>query len=338
MFAKLKKAWRRWRLDRDFRKKGIVGKNRKVEDSAIAVAADKSRALEFFLLFLLWAVGALFLTFPCRSAVSHNLIVGEPAPKSVFSEMPFSYVSELKTSIARENAGKNSPDYYIIDSQKTDAVLKRFHNFFQEITKRYAVEKQKIENTGADRNLKYTASPLNPFSAEVAALSGEDFVIFSNLFADESTWRDFYQERDRLIYSGIFSSAVKNQKPAGKKIIVIDLAGRQHNSRLVDDIPSVEKAAKILGDKISGRLSTQRIFMHLLGSDGNLVLDRKTSEEAAKNAASSVQDVIVDVKQYTPIVTQKSVVDEETLEKGSIICDNCGETLEFSFEDDEDEE
>ncbi len=30
--------------------------------------------------------------------------------------------------------------------------------------------------------------------------------------------------------------------------------------------------------------------------------------------------------------------DEETLEKGSIICDNCGETLEFSLEDDEDEE
>ena len=27
--------------------------------------------------------------------------------------------------------------------------------------------------------------------------------------------------------------------------------------------------------------------------------------------------------------------DEETLEKGSIVCDNCGETLEFSFEDDE---
>ena len=28
--------------------------------------------------------------------------------------------------------------------------------------------------------------------------------------------------------------------------------------------------------------------------------------------------------------------DEETLEAGSIICPNCGETLEFSFEDDED--
>ncbi len=27
--------------------------------------------------------------------------------------------------------------------------------------------------------------------------------------------------------------------------------------------------------------------------------------------------------------------DEETLEKGSIICDNCGETLEFSLEDEE---
>ena len=30
--------------------------------------------------------------------------------------------------------------------------------------------------------------------------------------------------------------------------------------------------------------------------------------------------------------------DEETLEKGSIVCDKCGETLEFSFEDEEDED
>ena len=30
--------------------------------------------------------------------------------------------------------------------------------------------------------------------------------------------------------------------------------------------------------------------------------------------------------------------DEETLEKGSMICPNCGETLEFSFDDDDEEE
>ena len=30
--------------------------------------------------------------------------------------------------------------------------------------------------------------------------------------------------------------------------------------------------------------------------------------------------------------------DEETLEKGSMICPNCGETLEFSFDEDDDEE
>ena len=30
--------------------------------------------------------------------------------------------------------------------------------------------------------------------------------------------------------------------------------------------------------------------------------------------------------------------DEETLEEGSIVCPECGETLEFSLEDDEDEE
>ena len=30
--------------------------------------------------------------------------------------------------------------------------------------------------------------------------------------------------------------------------------------------------------------------------------------------------------------------DEDTLEEGSIICDECGETLEFSFEDDDEDE
>ena len=30
--------------------------------------------------------------------------------------------------------------------------------------------------------------------------------------------------------------------------------------------------------------------------------------------------------------------DEETLEEGSIVCDQCGETLEFSFEDDDEDE
>ena len=36
---------------------------------------------------------------------------------------------------------------------------------------------------------------------------------------------------------------------------------------------------------------------------------------------------------------ERVAFDEETLEAGSIICDECGETLEFSFEDeDEDEE
>ena len=35
---------------------------------------------------------------------------------------------------------------------------------------------------------------------------------------------------------------------------------------------------------------------------------------------------------------ERIAFDEETLGKGSMICPNCGETLEFSLEDDEDEE
>ena len=35
---------------------------------------------------------------------------------------------------------------------------------------------------------------------------------------------------------------------------------------------------------------------------------------------------------------ERIAFDEETLEAGSMLCPNCGETLEFSLEDDEDEE
>lgn len=313
MFAKLKKSWQRWRLDRRFRRQGIVGKNRKVEDSAIAAAADKSRTLGLFLLFLLWVVGAVFLTFPCKSAVSQNFIIGERASKNIFAEFPFSYVSMNDTELARKNAEKDAPDYYFTDSLATENIRNRFHLFFQEITKRYAIEQQKNEKENG--NLKYIASVNVPFSREVADLKMEDFIIFSNLFADESTWSDFITERDKLISSGIFSSEEKNKKSVGKKIVIVDLAGRQHTPRAVDDIPSVSKAAEILGEKISGRLSTSQIFMHLIGEQGNLVYDRNASALAAENAVKSVEDVVIEVKQYTPVITKNSVIDEDMLEK-----------------------
>ena len=154
-----------------------------------------------------------------------------------------------------------------------------------------------------------------PFSKEVANLKQEDFIIFSNLFANDNIWRNFEEERDRLISSGIFSSSEKNNKSVGKKIVITDLAGRQHTPRPIDDIPDVEKAAKILGDKISGKLSTQKIFASIFGDEGNLKYDKATSANAIAQAEKSVADVSVEVKQYTPIITENTIIDEKLLEK-----------------------
>lgn len=316
MFKKLKNAWRHRKLDRYFRRKGIVGKTRKVEDSAIAAAADKSRILGILLLFLLWAVAALILTFPCKASLQQKLIAGEKAPKNIFSERDFSYVSVIATDEARVQAVREIPDYYVIDNAAAEAVRERFHSFFHEITKRYAIERRKKETEGAaDSKMRYVPSAEVPFSKEVANLKQEDFIIFSNLFADDAVWNDFAQERDRLISSGIFSSGEKNKKSVGKKIVIIDRARRQHNPRPVDDIPDVARAAKILGDKISGRLSTQKILADIFGAGGNLRYDRTLSENAAKQAANSVSDVLIEVKQYTPIITKGTIIDDRLLEK-----------------------
>lgn len=316
MFKKLKNAWRHRKLDRYFRRKGIVGKTRKVEDSAIAAAADKSKILGIFLLFLLWAVAALILAFPCRSSVQQKLISGEKAPKNIFSERNFSYVSAIATAEAKKQAIKNVPDYYTIDNSAAESIRDRFHAFFHEITKRYAIERQKKETAATEKEkIRYVPSKNVPFSKEVANLKQEDFIIFSNLFADDAIWNDFAQERDRLISSGIFSSGEKNKKSVGKKIVIIDRARRQHNPRPVDDIPDVARAAKILGDKISGRLSTQKILADIFGAGGNLKYDRTASENAATQAAKSVSDVLIEVKQYTPIITKGTVIDDQLLEK-----------------------
>ncbi len=316
MFKNLKNAWRRWKLDRDFRRKGIVGKVRKVEDSAIAAAADKSRLLGIFLLFLLWAVAALFLMFPCRSQLKDKLFAGERARKNIYAEIPFRYVSNIAMEEAKKAAVKDSPDYYNISDKATEDIRNRFHHFFQEITKRYAVEKRKAEVGENEKNkLHYASSGNVPFSREVASLKLEDFIIFSNLISDDSTFRDFLQERDKLIASGIFGQEEKNKKSGGKKIVIVDLAGRQHNPKLIDDIPSVEKAAKILGDKISGRLSTQEIFVSLFGHNGNLYFDAAATESVAAAAAAAVPDAVVEVKQYTPIITENTIIDDKLVEK-----------------------
>ena len=316
MFKKIKNAWQHRKLDRYFRRKGIVGKTRKIEDSAIAAAADKSRILEIFLLFLLWAVAALMLTFPCKNPVQEKLIVGEKAPRNIFSERAFSYVSKIATDEAKSKAISTVPDFYTIDDKDAENIRKRFHLFFQEITKRFAIERRKNESKDAkSENISYTPSADVPFSKEVANLKQEDFIIFSNLFANDNIWSDFEEERDRLISTGIFSSNEKNQKSVGKKIVITDLAGRQHTPRPVDDIPDVEKAAKILGDKISGKLSTQKIFASIFGNEGNLKYDKSASENAITQTEKSVADVSVEVKQYTPIITKNTIIDEKLLEK-----------------------
>ncbi len=317
MFKKISKFWRRWKLDRDFRRKGIVGgKNRKVEDSAIAAAADKSRILAIFLLLLLWVVSALFLTFPCRSDLKQNFIVGEIAAKSVFAEFPFSYISSIDTANARLNAEKSAPDYYVVDEAASRDIRHRFQAFFQEVSNRYGIEKQKDAAAEQDRNkFKYVPSDKIPFSREIVALGTEDFVVFSNLFADDVTWNDFVQERDRLISGGILSSVEKNKKSVGKKIVIVDLAGREHIPRVAGDIQSVDSAAKVLADKISGRLSTKKVFLGLFGSKGNLSFDENASKRAAKTAYDNVSDVIVSVKQNDPVITRNTIVDEKMLEK-----------------------
>ena len=146
MFKKIKNAWQHRKLDHYFRRKGIVGKTRKVEDSAIAAAADKSRILEIFLLFLLWAVAALMLTFPCKNPEQEKLIVGEKATRTIFSERAFSYVSKITTDEAKSKAISSVPDFYVIDDKDAENIRKRFHLFFQEITKRFAIERQKNES------------------------------------------------------------------------------------------------------------------------------------------------------------------------------------------------
>ena len=316
MFKKIKNAWRHHKLDRDFRRKGIVGKARKVEDSAIAAAADKSRILALFLLFLLWAVAALILIFPCKVSVHQKLTKGEKAPKSIFAERGFSYISAIATLEKRKEAAKNIPDYYVIDDRNSEDIKNRFHAFFQEITKRFAIERRKKEVNAAERaKLRYIPSDDVPFSREVANLKQEDFVIFSNLFADDAVWNDFSKERDRLISSGIFSADEKNKKSVGKKIVIVDLAGRQHSPKTVDDIPTVEKASQILSEKISGKLSTQKTFAAIFGSAGNLKYDNSTSNAAAIEAVNAIPDVTIEVKQYTPVITKNSVINDALLEK-----------------------
>ena len=301
---------------RKLKRSGAVGKKRKGEDNAIVEAADKSRVLGIFLLFLLWAVAAILLMFPCRSQLKDKLVAGRTADKNIYAEIPFSYVSSIRTKENKEKAEENSPEFYNIDDRATEDMRARFHNFFKEIAGRHIAEQERDNAENREKvKLNYSSAAAESYSAKVASLTDEDFAFFRNLLADNGRYIKFQQELDNLIHSGIFGQDEKDNKSVGEKIVIVDLRGRQHSPRTIDDIPSVEKAAKLLSRNISDRLSTQKIIFELFGREGNLRFDAKESEDAKYAAVNKINDVLVEVKQYAPIITVNTVINEKDVEK-----------------------
>ena len=89
-----------------------------------------------------------------------------------------------------------------------------------------------------------------------------------------------------------------------------------------------EKAAYLKGLIDGLQLDTEKAEGKMIASMVELLGDM------AKRMTDIEETTIYEVK-----CTCGNIInfDEETLEEGSIICDQCGETLEFTF-DDEDEE
>ncbi len=300
MFKKLKKLF-------PFGEKFIGIKRRQVsEQNELTIAAERSKPFAFFILLLMWGVSAVILNLPQNKYYEHDFVEKQKSPRNIFAKFDYSYVDEIATEKAREEAIAEVPLYYEVSSQKNEAIKDIFPKFLEALRQR-----EKIENAQGQFKDHFGSS----ISALVAELPNKEFEIFNNFNRSKDYWEKLKQEIDTLILAGIISFEDKNSHRINDKVKIIDLAGRERAvkpmSELTDSKDLAAKIAFMISDNPSAIML--KVLERLYEQSSNLVYDSKRTEATRAEVAAKVPNVMVEVSKNSPIVSKGEVITPEIL-------------------------
>ena len=242
------------------------------------------------MLTLVWMVCTVILTlsFQKQHDVS-DWIIGQRVPYTVISKCNFTFPDLEATEEKRREARENAPDFFRIDTRRSEDIYHRFNAFWEGARERYSAG-----NTRPDMQMSdpLAAALVKECSPELIEVLGKEYL----------TGQKYLNTRERLIRltaSGIIRRSDKQSRIAGKQIKTIDSLGRMSSGeRLTGDMPDATLTGVWMADAMfddavmykSLREEFSAIMAKIIGDDGNLDYDAALSLEAAKAASQAVKE------------------------------------------------
>jgi 23S rRNA G2445 N2-methylase RlmL len=117
MLEFIEKFLERRRMERE----GQLGTRKRRKESVLGAAADRSLGLIFALLFVLWSICVLVLTFPEHRNYP-TLVASQIAPETIFARADFFYEDKAETRRLQQETAKLQPLYFKFSDDETEVI------------------------------------------------------------------------------------------------------------------------------------------------------------------------------------------------------------------------
>ncbi len=310
MFKFITSYFERWQVRRRMGRDGLIGsRKRRTEDNRMIAVAEQSKVVGILLLSLLWLVCASMLIVPTRQSTAMPLVLKQEAPRTMFSDIDFTYEDKEKTQEKKRQILDTVPLYFQISPEDTQQCSKNVEEFFRAVVVRAESEK----------NGKPFIAGANWQSQLAATLDERTQKIFYSLVQDEPQWKKFLYELDLTVGQGLFSNTGKNNYKVGQLVRLVDSRGRDRYPKPAVEIMTVGEAADGIAEAMLKyysspdnrnelRKTLAQTISQIIGANGNLRYDQSRTDLARKQASAQVAPVIIDVKKHQPLVTRKQII------------------------------
>lgn len=237
-----------------------------------------------------------------------EFVPGEPALRSFFSPLSFSFVDQKKTDASREEKVRSLPPVYRADPESAKRLLDRAERFFKAISE----VREENQRTGETRwkELPFTASSK---TLKTLIASSEFDRVRSQL---TDVMRSYLakglltqKEKRGLLDSGVTS------------VLFVSEDARQESVEKTENIPTVEQALEEIPSQLDPTLvqnkELRNAVLEVLGAalSGDVVFDEDRSLEIQKQTAESVAPVKIHIKKNELIIQRGMLVTEEAKER-----------------------
>ena len=311
MLEFIEKFLERRRMERE----GQLGTRKRRKESDFSAAADRSVWLIFALIFVLWGICVLVLTFPEHRNYP-TLVASQVAPSTIFARTDFFYEDKAETKRLQQETAKLQPLYFKFSDDDTEVIKQNLDKM-----QRSAAERISCEKSGKI----YSSDQSDRIARQIAALGPVSFRFLAVLNENPKQFEKLKKYTNQLISEGVVSSNLCKQLSGESRLRIFDNYGRHYGERPFRDLITNENAAEKLVQWLLGEVpdckasefdkaALNRLMTAVIGEAGNLHWDKAYSSAQYANALKNVKPKMLEIKKNEIIVKRNDEVTQKVVD------------------------